>query len=110
MKLPNADRCVIERQKLLTYLLNASHPENGGKAAFFATLGFHEGSWETFAQALRQLALSANATECVQSAHGQKFIVDGELIGPTGRTAAVRTVWIVDLGEDAPRLVTAYPD
>ena len=33
MLLPNADRAVIDEPKLVDYLLNASHPDNGGKAA-----------------------------------------------------------------------------
>ncbi len=40
MKLPNAHLAVVEQEKICGYLLNAAHPDNGGKAAFFAGLGF----------------------------------------------------------------------
>ena len=33
----------------------------------------------------------------------------GRIETPSGKTPLVRTVWIVDRGFDAPRLVTAYP-
>ena len=45
----------------------------------------------------------------VRSTWGEKYLVDGPLDSPSGITPAVRTVWIVDAGTDAPRLVTAYP-
>jgi hypothetical protein len=46
-----------------------------------------------------------------ESPHGEKFVVDGWLSVHTeeGRQRSVRTIWIIDAGNDAPRLVTAYP-
>jgi hypothetical protein len=38
-----------------------------------------------------------------------KYFLDGQIETPNGKTPLVRTVWIVDLGLDTPRLVTAYP-
>lgn len=35
MKLTDAMHVVIERAKIVDYLLDAGHPDNGGKAAFF---------------------------------------------------------------------------
>jgi hypothetical protein len=43
------------------------------------------------------------------SPHGQKYIVEGNIETPSGKTPRVRTVWIVDRGLETPRLVTAYP-
>jgi hypothetical protein len=47
----------------------------------------------------------------VDSIHGEKYVVDGRVSSQTekGREQIVRTVWIIDRGVDAPRLVTAYP-
>ena len=39
--MPNANLAVIEKEKIVNYLLNAAHPDNGGKAAFFLELGFN---------------------------------------------------------------------
>ena len=110
MKIPNAERCVVDRQKIVDYLLNGSHPENGGKAEFFAALGFDADNWETLASAFRQLAVSAEVSQSVQSMHGQKFVVDGHIKSATGRAVGVRTVWILDVGSEVPRLVTGYPN
>ena len=61
------------------------------------------------AAALYQLALNFPVSQSMETAHGKKYIVDGRIETPVGKTPAVRTVWIIDTGEAAPRLVTAYP-
>jgi hypothetical protein len=85
------------------------HPDNGGKAIFFQALGFELDRWSELATALRKLALAAQVAKTVESAHGRKYIVEGRIEGPSGRSAMVLSVWIVDRGLEAPRLVTAYP-
>jgi hypothetical protein len=61
------------------------------------------------ADALVQVAFLNDVTAKVESTHGVKYIVDGRIETPVGRSPWVRTVWIVDHGQTAPRLVTAYP-
>jgi hypothetical protein len=100
---------LVEREKITEYLLNPGHPENGGKARFFAALGFQRGDWATLGAAFRSLALGSSVVKRLDSAHGEKYVVDGQIESPSGRMLWVRTVWIVDRGRDAPRLVTAYP-
>lgn len=109
MKLPNAKFVVVEKEKITAYLLNAAHPDNGGKATFFLSMGFTLGAWTEFAAALRALAEISEVFESLESPHGMKYILDGPIDAPTGKTPIVRTVWIVDKGRDRPRLVTAYP-
>jgi hypothetical protein len=109
MRLPNARLAVVERAKITEYLLNAEHPDNGGKAAFFVALDFSRSDLDTFAHALRRLALTADVTESMETMHGKKYIVDGELENPAGKEAWVRSIWIIDAGTDFPRFVTAYP-
>ena len=109
MKLPNASLALVERSKITEYLLNREHPDNGGKADFFIALGFHPNDWEVLATALRKLAMNSPVSQSMESPHGKKYIVDGEIETTVGKTPMVRTVWIIDTGETAPRLVTAYP-
>jgi hypothetical protein len=107
--LPNAERAVVEREKIADYLLNPAHPDNGGKAAFFLALGYTRDDWLPLAAALRRLALATEIAKSMETAHGIKYVVDGGMETPTGKTPVVRTIWIVDRGLDTPRLVTAYP-
>lgn len=109
MKLPNAHLAIVDREKIVDYLLNPAHPDNGGKAKFFLGLGFTVEQWQVFADALRTLATSFQVIEKVESAHGIKYIVIGQIETASGRSPSIRTVWIVDKGNDKPRLVTAYP-
>lgn len=107
MKLPNAGRAVVDLAKVTDYLLNASHPDNGGKAQFFVSLGLGEPA--ALIEALSRVAVAGEVVVQAESPHGLKFVVDGTIQSPSGRQPTVRTVWIIDAGEDSPRLVTAYP-
>ena len=93
----------------MEYLLNPAHPDNGGKSAFFKSLGFSRDSWHMLATALRQLAEATDIAKSMESTHGVKYIIDGYIKSPNGKKAMVRMVWIVDREQDAPRLVTVYP-
>jgi hypothetical protein len=109
MTLPNAHLAVVEQEKVVAYLLNPTHPDNGGKATFFQMLGFELDNWLDLAAALRQLALGGKVAKTVESPHGNKYVVEGRIESPSGRSPMVLSVWIVDRGLKAPRLVTAYP-
>jgi Domain of unknown function (DUF6883) len=109
MRLPNADAANVSRDKVVEYLLNPQHPDGAAKAAFFAAMGFHVDRWQELANALKRLAEAAPVTVRVDSPHGSKYIVDGAIDTPSGRSVSVRSVWIVDRGSQAPRLVTTYP-
>ena len=110
MKLPNAERAFVEHEKIRDYLLNPAHPDNGGKAQFFLSAGFSKDNWQSFAAALRQLVETAPVAKKVESPHGIKYVVDAKMMTPQGKMCELRTIWIVDKGEQMPRLVTAYPN
>lgn len=109
MKLPGADRAVVEPEKVRAYLLSPSHPVGRYKAAFFSALGYTEDHWEELQRDLLEIATADAAVPGRFSRYGSKFEVPAMLKGPSGRSAAVLTVWIVRHGEQAPRLVTAMP-
>jgi hypothetical protein len=56
VKLRNAHLAVVDRGKVVDYLLNEAHPDNGGKARFFTLLGFSRQDPEGLMQALRDVA------------------------------------------------------
>ncbi len=109
MKLPNANLAIVDPDKISGYLLNPAHPDNGGKAPFFLALGFRQDHWQALAAALRKLAGTSPVAKKMESPHGLKYILDGKIETPIGRSPTVRTIWIVDAGAETPRLVTAYP-
>lgn len=109
MSLPNADEAVIAESKIAGYLLDSRHPDGATKAKFFLGLGFTMRDWKDLANELRNIAANSSTGSCVETRHGTKYIVDGRIRAPSGRSPYIRTVWIVDAGQTVPRFVTAYP-
>lgn len=109
MKLPNADKATVQREKIVDYLLNRAHPDNSGKDEFFTALGFRRKEWKALAAAFLALARQTEIAESMESPHGQKYVIIGRIESPGGKSALVKTIWIVDRGLETARLVTAYP-
>jgi hypothetical protein len=109
VKLPNAEQAIISDAKLWNYLLDDEHPVGKPKARFFKGLGFTVEGAHILRQAILEVGRSGDALE-VPSAHGVKYVVDGRISGPSGKQGVrIRTVWIIEHGQDSPRFVTAYP-
>lgn len=108
-RLPSAERAIVDGTKITEYLLNAAHPDNGGQARFFLSLGFSTASPMLLASRAQVAGDWRGVVQVSTSTHGTKYVVDGQIESPDGRRRAVRTVWIIDAGQELPRLVTAYP-
>jgi hypothetical protein len=87
LRLPNAEQAIIAAAKLRDYLL--SPEESGGKAAFFARLGYTRANWDRFAADLRQFHLTADAEEVTPTQYGRKFVIRAPMDTPAGVTAMV---------------------
>ena len=109
MKLPNPDKLVVEREKIADYLLNPVHRFGASKARFFTHFGFHVKAWEQLAQALLEHGQKHDVTKMRETGFGPRYEVEGRLNCPNGRRPRVRSVWQMDEGAVAPRLLTAYP-
>jgi hypothetical protein len=109
MKLPNREKAYIPLPKLHNYLLSKIHSIGKWKAGFFLSLGFDATKADDLERHLIAIAHSEDVREVMSSTHGTKYVVDGLLQAPDGRSVQMRTVWIIDVGEDRPRFVTAYP-
>ena len=48
-------------------------------------------------------------TQGESSPYGQRYIIEGLVRTPDARNPLIRAVWFVEVGEDTPRFVTAYP-
>jgi len=110
LQIPNADRAVIDPAKLHGYLLSRNHPVGRFKAAFFLTLGYSLEGWRRLEADLRRQHLSQDATREERTRYGQKYVIRATLVGPSGRSAEVVSVWVVRTGEEFPRFLTAYPE
>jgi hypothetical protein len=108
VKIPGAERAIVDATKVRDYLVSPEHRVGNAKARFFAQLGFTQQNWTVLQDELyrfaKQEAQLGGATR-----FGQKYMVPGTIEGPSGRVASLLVVWIVLNGEDFPRFVTAYP-
>jgi len=109
MRLPNAERAIVDDAKVREYLLSPSHPVGRFKATFFLALGYSSVNWEALRDQLLAVAASSDATPGKLSPYGQKFEIRATLIGPSGRSAQIVTVWMVPNGLDVAHFVTAFP-
>jgi hypothetical protein len=107
-RLPNADRAVIEIEKLRGYSLNPGHEPGMHKARVFrAALGLGPEDAEWLRETILLKVVGAAAVKGPPSPFGEKYAVDIE-VERGGRTATVRTAWIVERGADFPRLTSCY--
>ena len=109
MKLPNRENAYIPPSKLREYLLSQTHPIGRSRASFLKAVGFDETNVDVLEQTLIAIAQSEDVKEATSSPHGMKYVIDGMIQTPAGNVVEVRTVWIIDRGQDSPRFVTAYP-
>lgn len=109
MKLPHKEKAYIPLLKIRDYLISETHPIGKSKAKFFRSVGFNETNIDLLKQGLLTIAHTEDVKEEVSSMHGAKYVIDGLIQTPRGKTVKVRTIWIIDKGQIRPRFVTTYP-
>ena len=110
MKLPNAQSATVPERKVTHYLLNPGHPAGGSKATFFLRFGFTVAEWQRLAEALLRHARENEVAAMEQTAHGDRYVVDGPLTAPDGSRLNIRSAWYINPGGGGiPRFVTAHP-
>jgi hypothetical protein len=109
MELPNKLHAYISISKITDYLLSESHTVGKSKAKFFRSFGFNETNISQFAKGLVDIAQTDTVVETTETVYGNKYVIDGQLKTPSGDMIRLRTVWIIETGDDVPRLVTAHP-
>src|SRR5438874_647252 len=109
MNLPKVDAVEIPEEKITGYLLSTTHRDGQHKAAFFLGHGFTLDAWQLLAAALRQHAANHEVAKVEDSPFGKRYVIEGTMNTPDGRSPNVRSVWFIETGEDVARLATAYP-
>jgi hypothetical protein len=109
MKLPNVEASVVSEDKISGYLLSATHRDGRHKAAFFLGFGFTADVGQTLAAALVKHAADHEVAKAESTPFGTRYVVEGEIETPYGRTPSIRSVWFLESGQDVRRFVTAYP-
>ena len=108
LKLSHPKRAIVHIDKLVGYCLNPDHSSGKHKARVFKSslnLGIEDA--ETLRGTLLNVVHKEMAVPTKRNAYGQKYVIDFEM-NHSGRTAEVRSVWIVRNDENFPRFVTCY--
>jgi hypothetical protein len=105
----NVDRAIVPREKLTEYLLSDTHVDGRPKAEFYRLFGFSVLNWQELAQALLNHAAEHDIVAEETSPFGIRYVIEGPLTAADGRRPNLRSIWFIEMGKDAPRLVTAYP-
>lgn len=112
MKLPNADRAVVDIEKLRDYSLNPNHPEGKHKArVFLAALGLKADDAESLRASILEAVLTAEAEEQLSTPYGRRFVVDFQATSfdkYVATSKVIRSAWIIRNDEDFPRLTSCY--
>ncbi len=107
-RLPYGDQAMLDLQKIEDYCLNPIHPRGRHKARVFReALGIQRSDASWLRDVLLEAVPSGEAVQDREDAWGTYWRVDAT-IGRQGRSAVVRTIWIVRIGESMPRFVTCW--
>ena len=108
MRIPNGEKAVVDPAKLVDYCLNSEHPRGRHKArVFLSALGMSKNDAEGLRRALLQAAEFEDAVVGTEDDFGKRYVIDFQM-EHDGRTAPVRSTWIVRIDEDFPRLTSCY--
>ncbi len=109
MKIPNAERAIVEIGKLRDYCLDPEHSDGKHKAhQFYVMLGITADNAEALRDILLKVVKTHDAQVRQRDNYGQRYRIDFPLTWK-GKQAIIRSGWIIDPDSDIPRLVTAYP-
>ena len=108
MKLPGVENAKVGETKIVRYLLSTTHRAGKSKAAFFMEFGFSAERWEDLDRALRQHAMDNEIALEQRTSFGTRYVIDGLLQAPDGRSLNIRAAWFIDNEGDAPRFITAH--
>ena len=109
MKVPNANRAVVEIRKLRDYCLNVLHDEGKHKARLFkSALDMNADNAEQLRNILLQIIKTNDAELSRRDKYGQRYTVDF-MLKWQGKQAKIRSGWIIEHGYDIPRMTSCYP-
>lgn len=109
MRVPNAEFAVIDIRKLRNYVLDPLHSNGKHKAILWkSALGITADDAEELSRILLIAVIENDAVAGKFDRYGQRYTVDFSLEW-SGKTAIIRTGWIISHETNIPRLTTAYP-
>lgn len=108
MKIPNANRAVVDIRKLHDYSLNTTHRTGKHKARMFITaLDITVDDAEALHDILLQAVREYDAKLGLKDSYGQRYQLDFTLEWK-GKRAVIRSAWIIEHNIPYPKLTSCY--
>ena len=98
----------IAPEKLTRYLLVPQ--ARGDKSAYLALAGYTLDNFTTLLTDLRAQILNQDAAALETTSYGQLYEIRAPLVGPSGRTLRVRTIWMTEYLSGVTKFITLIPD
>ena len=109
MIVPNAAKAKVDIRKLTEYVLNPAHDDGKHKARLFkSALNLTAQDAESLQIALLEAVKNVDCVVGKFDRFGQRYTVDF-LFKWQGKSAIIRSGWIIEHNSDIPRLTTCYP-
>ena len=106
--LPNSEQAILDIRKIEEYCLNSEHPRGRHKARLFRELiGLSRADSAWLRLTLLAAVRTADAVQLDGDRFGNRWRVD-VLVSRHGRSAVIRTVWIVRRGIAAVRYLLGH--
>ena len=107
--LPSPGLWIIQRPKIVAYLLNLSHRKGGPKARLLMQFGFDPADPHALAEAIWRHAIDNGPGSLMQPSVGPpRSVIEGPMNCPDGRPLNVRTIWERATAAEA-RFITLVP-
>ena len=107
--IPNAQNAVVDIRKLRDYCLNLKHDEGKHKTRLFSSiLGITSADAENLRKILLEKVKSQEVQPGRRDEFGQRYTIDFKLKWK-GRSANIRSGWIIEHNSNIPKLTTCYP-
>jgi hypothetical protein len=107
-RLPHGDEAILDIRKIEDYCMSPSHPRGRHKARVFReVLDLQRSDAARLRNVLLEAAHSSEASPIAVDLWGTHWRLDAT-IRRQGKSAVVRTIWIVRTGESVPRFVTCW--
>jgi hypothetical protein len=82
----------------------------GDKSAYLALAGYTLDNFTTLLADLRAQILNQDAAALETTSYGQLYEIRAPLVGPSGRTLRVRTIWMTEYLSGVTKFITLIPD
>ena len=93
----------------MNYALDPNHPEGRHKSKVFeAALGYNQSNADKLMTQICKNLPESRAALGKKDKYGQRYTVDVLITGANGKTAIVRTGWIIKPDASKPELTTLY--